>query len=467
MGTEAMATLQIAAIAAAAAGIAGAFAFSHRFNIRLRAVITASAGGIICAALVWALAQLAQSLAVFAGGLLLIAGAGSLLVWFAIRAESRLGRRVVSLPPDVMRLAATPHTPLSPAPYPSIRREKPATVPAAAAPWAAQISVPADSIKPVALPPSNPPQEGRVRKRRTASPKKPEATEQPAPPEESAPEPPAQEPGDEALNDLEKLAKGFSKEQERIARIQEKRLIELERAQREAAEKRREQESCARDAELHLVEKERTERQAEERRREEERLALEAEIQRKEKERAVREEERRLRERERRAHREEERRMREEKARQLAAETDEAQRIRDRIRAEKEKAAGTEEAEPEEKRIEREKAEGERLWLAEQQRLAREAQAKREAEAAEYMDVALRFVTLGMRIEALPWLEKAYRVEAGEAARAKAGVAIVECLTELGWKGEARKKMQAMKSELKIDAETRKKLEELAVKLLG
>jgi hypothetical protein len=44
---------------------------------------------------------------------------------------------------------------------------------------------------------------------------------------------------------------------------------------------------------------------------------------------------------------------------------------------------------------------------------------------------------------------------------------IAEALTALGWKAEARKKMQAMRTELKIDAAARKKLEELALRLLG
>lgn len=79
----------------------------------------------------------------------------------------------------------------------------------------------------------------------------------------------------------------------------------------------------------------------------------------------------------------------------------------------------------------------------------------------------MRLIGLGMRVEALPWLEKAYRADKNDAAKALAGVAIVEALTWLGWKDEARRKMQAIRSEIKIDAAARKKLEELALKLLS
>ncbi len=62
---------------------------------------------------------------------------------------------------------------------------------------------------------------------------------------------------------------------------------------------------------------------------------------------------------------------------------------------------------------------------------------------------------------------KAARVEASNELRVSANLAIVETLIALGWKGEAMKKMQAMKSALEIDEENRKRLGELAMKLVG
>lgn len=311
---------QIATIAAAATGFAGTVAFSHRFRIRLRVALGAGAGGVFFAWLAVLLAQKAESLAQFAGGMLLLCLLGLVSVWAAARASHRLGPRSVYVSPEIARLAAAPAVSVS-------------TKPSVAAPELSPVRK-AQSGEENA-------QGSRLRGRGSstgikAKPKSPEAAS--PPPEEPAPEPPEEEPQDTALDGMERLAFGFKKEQERIAHAREKALMEQERVSREAAEKRREQELAAREAESQLVEKERAAREAEDRRRLEERLALEAELREKERERAEKEEERRRKERERRARREEERRMREEKEKQAAAEADEAQRIRDRIRAEKEKA---------------------------------------------------------------------------------------------------------------------------------
>jgi hypothetical protein len=255
---------------------------------------------------------------------------------------------------------------------------------------------------------------GTVRKRASRARKAGAKTIPAAAPPPLSPEEPAQDAEDgedEALTPLERLAKGFRKEQERIARAREKLLMEREREEREAAEKRKAQEQTAHAQESLEVSREREAREAERKRSEEAR------------------------------------RLREEKAKK-AAEEGEARRIRERIRAEREKAEAETRSEKEwrqmtfemeERRRGQQEASGaEGKWLEEQQRLAREKQAGKAGE----------------------------RMDAGNKEKLAASMAAVETLIDLGRKTEAQKKMQEMRAELKIDRKARQKLEELAGRLI-
>ncbi len=191
----------------------------------------------------------------------------------------------------------------------------------------------------------------------------PEATQAAAEPEAEFAETAAQQESRE--EEIKRLDKLFREEQERLAREAEERILEEARLAREEE---------ARKAEKHRV--------------------LKEEVRIAERERNARQEERRRKEQDRHARKEEERRLKQEKQQEAVA-AEEAQLIRERIQAEKQRVAEQEaqrqqEQETAEKATEKavekvfaalpvEQDEDAR-WQSEQERLAKELEARRESQ---------------------------------------------------------------------------------------
>lgn len=235
--------------------------------------------------------------------------------------------------------------------------------------------------------------------------------------------------------------------------------MEEQRLARELEQRRAEQARAAEAEKLWLEEQSRL-AEAEEQKRVEAEQQARDETERLEAERIAREEAERL------AREDAENQAREE------AEGIERERLEDeRIAREETERLAREDADrlarEEAKRVERERLEAERLEQKRLERLEREERLRRIAEAGEYMKKGMEFLAKGMHLEALPWLEKAARLETTNEMKLKANLVIVETLVALGWKAEALKRMQAMRSTLEIDAQAKKLLGELATKLLA
>jgi hypothetical protein len=543
LGCNRMTIVQIAVLLIAAAGFVLACILSSKRRIRVWVLLVAVACGLALAALSKDLLNRLTTLRDMAMGLAFVCSAGPLLFlafYFFSKIvektpEPRNGRVLrMSNAPAPLKAGASRNGSLLNAQNTEVLRlvrpEAPQSAPAEEAPPSGGAEAAGEPAEPIAETPVNEPAAEPAEEREEWQAWPPAAEQAPgqALPEEEGPV------AEQAAPEAEALAERQS-EEDLMIRLEEGFRMEKERMEKEEEEKRSERERLA---------------QEQERRKREERLALEEEVRRKEKERAEKEAEKRRRDQERRIRREEERRVKEEQKRSAGEDAvNEAQRLSQRIREERERiameerlkqeaaAGGAEKRaapvqaakkaeeqsweieaarmarELEERKIEQQKAAAdEKQWLEQQEKKVREAemrrleqerkareeerrrleqekkareaeerrleQERREKELLEALEKRIaeaeaclakgrELLGGGASLEAIPWLEKAARLETTNRIRLEAGIAILEALEALGWKAEALKKMQAMKAGLVIDAESKKKLGEIASRLIG